>query len=138
MAIVKNAANCECHGLLSLATICYIASFFVPAVNICNEWIFGFLALFCGWAVLPWYANVIGTIALVGLLNRKYRFACVLYSMAALVAFSTLFVCGFRDLLIGYYLWQSSMIIAAVGSGRTAHLQRVALNSGNFNMPPFN
>jgi hypothetical protein len=80
----------------------------------------GFEALLTGWhrpLIIPWSANILLLIGWVLLLCRKVNGA-LLFGIAGVVAgLSTwAFSDYFEQLLVGYYLWQASLIAFAVGA----------------------
>lgn len=65
---------------------------------------------------IPWSANVFLAVGIICLLNRSIRLAAVWSSVASLLGLTTWWVWGYKSLLIGYYLWQASLIVFAVGA----------------------
>jgi hypothetical protein len=79
---------------------------------------FGFVALVAGWQLpwtAPWSANVFLLAGWILLLLEKQRAAAALGAAAVLAGFSTWMVEDAR-LLVGYYLWQASLIAFALGA----------------------
>jgi hypothetical protein len=81
---------------------------------LCLGWMF--------WWSVPWSANLLLLLGVSGLARRRFRLACVLGVLGAVVALSSWF-CVENRLLVGYYLWQASFLVFAVGAavvGRAA------------------
>jgi len=80
----------------------------------------GFEALLAGWhrpLIIPWSANILLLIGWVLLLCRKVNGALPFGIAAVLAGLSTwAFSDYFEQLLVGYYLWQASLIAFAVGA----------------------
>ena len=87
---------------------------------------YGIVALMFGWGspwVLPWFANVLLFIAWILLLFKRNGKALGFGIAATVVGFTTvayLFVQSgghqLTQLLVGYYLWQASLIVFALGA----------------------
>ena len=84
----------------------------------------GITALACGWAppwTLPWLANVALLTGAIFLILRKNRWALGSGIVAALLALSTWALFNYDErlirLLVGYYLWQASMLALIGGAG---------------------
>lgn len=98
----------------------YIPACAVPAVGDYT----GLAALLIGWFPLfciPWSANLLLVVGSIFLLCGRFKTAAWLGSFAALMALTT-WGFGFHHLLMGYYLWQASMVILAAGAAVLALL----------------
>jgi len=81
----------------------------------------GFLALALGWippSTVPWSANILVLIGWVLFWRRKLTVALWFGVAAALAGFTAPWLsdASMGRLLIGYYLWQGSLIIFALGT----------------------
>jgi hypothetical protein len=71
--------------------------------------------LFGGKMPLPWSANIFLLVGCILLLLKKYRLACGLGTVAAILGFSTWALLDSdrmhqMKLLVGYYFWQASLL----------------------------
>jgi hypothetical protein len=122
-----------CFRVLFFVAALYGAACFTPAIyvddgcatsdldfRIGSPW--GLEILLLGWGGrnngIPWAANVFLLFGLAMFRARWFRTAFVLGIIASLLGLTTWWVWGFRSLLVGYYLWQASLIVLAVGAGR--------------------
>lgn len=80
----------------------------------------GFGALLLGWIpplTIPWSANGLLVTGAIFLLFKQWGVAACLGSAAALAGLSTwAFAFSFQELLVGYYLWQGSLLSFAGGT----------------------
>lgn len=108
-----------------LTGLLYVVSCFLPATTIGSfgdgkldigliHLVFGYLSGLRG--IPAWSANFIIWLAAGCFLDSKYRAASVLGVMAALLGLTTLTSFKLEAMYVGYYLWQSSLIIFAVGA----------------------
>ncbi len=82
--------------------------------------VYGFTALMAGWAppmTLPWSANLLLLAGWVLLLWRENADAAMVLGIAAaLLGLTSLIFIPTDELLVGYYLWQLSLVLFARGS----------------------
>ncbi len=82
---------------------------------------FGWEILLFGWGGgnngVPWSANVFLALGLPLLALKRFRAACVLGGIAAILGLTTWWVWGYQSVRVGYFLWQSSLLALAVGAG---------------------
>ena len=79
----------------------------------------GFQALLTGWyrlLIIPWSANILLLIGWVLLLCRKVNGTLPFGIAAVLAGLSTWAFSDYFELLVGYYLWQASLLAFAVGA----------------------
>jgi len=82
----------------------------------------GIQALLMGWLppyTVPWIANPLLAAGLISLLCRKWTAAAWLGGTAALLGLTSWAYVGIGivpELLSGYYVWQSSLLLFAVGA----------------------
>ncbi len=78
-------------------------------------------ALLLGWMppfCIPWSANVLLLAGVIALLLERYKMAIILSWAAVLAGLTTpvfWLLGGFEELLVGYYRWQASLLLFAVG-----------------------
>jgi len=88
---------------------------------------FGITLLLLGWTrkdgVVPWSANFFLVLGLLALLVRFYRVTFVLGGVASALGLTTWWLWGYDRMLIGYYFWQSSLLLLTVGAGWEAWRQ---------------
>jgi hypothetical protein len=93
----------------------------------------GLFILFYGWPGgnngIPWSANVFLALGLLVLCAKWFRAAFVLGSIATMLGLTTWWVWGYENLLVGYYLWQASLAVFAVGTGWVSIRLRIARGS---------
>jgi hypothetical protein len=81
----------------------------------------GLVVLLFGWTGgnngLPWSANVVLALGMLFLLLGRLRLAAVAGAVASLLGLTTWWVLRYSPLLVGYYLWQASLLLLAVGAG---------------------
>jgi hypothetical protein len=108
----------------------YLAACFTPAINV-DDGIpksdldfrdgspIGLVILLFGWTGgnngIPWSANVFLGLGWVALLARQHRAAFVLGTIASALGLTTWWVWGYGRVLLGYYLWQASLMLLAAG-----------------------
>ena len=120
------AAVCFRAAVVALTAVLDVTSCFLPATSIgslgagdgpslgLEHLLFGFLT---GDQGLPaWSANFVLWVAVVCLLRSCFRAAAVLGIAAAVLGLTTLTAFKSDGKYSGYYLWQSSQIVFAVGA----------------------
>ena len=124
----------------------YLAACFTPAIYV-DDGIptsdldfkdgspIGLIILLFGWTGgnngIPWSSNVFLGLGLVALLARRPRAAFVLGTIASALGLTTLWVWGSGRLLLGYYLWQISLVLLAAGGWATWMRLRFRKNESN-------
>jgi hypothetical protein len=119
-------------GITVLLAVCYAAACMTPVVRLDdgiptsdldfkNGSPIGLIVLLFGWTGgnngIPWSANVFLALGLFCLWIGQYRRALALGIIANVLGLMTWWVLRYYPLLIGYYLWQSSLLILLAGSG---------------------
>ena len=88
----------------------------------------GLMILLFGWEGgnngIPWSANVFLGLGLLALAGRRFRVACTLGSAATVLGLTTVWVRGYKNLHVGYFLWQASLATLAVRAGVAAWRSR--------------
>jgi hypothetical protein len=123
-AKASGAVSTYSAGVVLLTAVLYVGSCFLPATTIGSLGDgpdLGLLHLLFGWLSglqgLPaWSANFVLWVAAGCLLGSHFRDAAVLGAMAALLGLTTLTSFKADGKYSGYYLWQSSLIVFAVGA----------------------
>jgi hypothetical protein len=111
-------------GVVLLTAVLYVVSCFLPATTIGSLGDgpdLGLMHLLFGWLSglqgLPaWSANFVLWVAAGCLLCADFRAAAVLGVGAALLGLTTLTSFKYDGRYSGYYLWQSSLMVFAVGA----------------------
>jgi hypothetical protein len=99
------------------------------------ERILGFGLLALGWLpspmILPWLANAFLLVGLILLWRGRFKSALISGCLAAILGFTTWFFIDpgqdaacLHDVMIGYFLWQASLLVFALGTGLIAWQQR--------------
>lgn len=91
----------------------------------------GWVALVLGWIppyCVPWSANLLLVVGWIFLLCRRFKTAAWLGGVGALVALTT-WGYDFPHLLVGYYLWQASLVALAAGAAVLARVGPAMPNS---------
>jgi hypothetical protein len=110
----------------------YAVAFFAPAIKAdeggyaCSAIRLGTLpgweTLLFGWVpplCIPWSANLLLLVGWILLLCKRYRAALWLGVVAALAGLTTLWLSveeGWEKLLAGYFVWQASLFLFALGA----------------------
>ena len=99
----------------------------------------GIATLLLGWSTeycLPWSANIF-LLAVWILFVRKRGITALCFGVcAALLGFTTLvYSSDWEGLLVGYYLWQTSLIVFVVFVGISAMKTETPNPKGNFDAP---
>ncbi len=108
------------RGWILASVVLYALSCGVPALWVNGEErAFGWQALIFGWAVMQfgvvaWLANPVAAIALALHGMGERRAAAVAAAVAVALALTTWLVIRPGDLLVGYYLWQASLLALAL------------------------
>jgi len=113
-------------AVVIVAVALYTVSCFLPATDICNfsdgpsRPSLGLEHLLLGWCdvkgIPAWSANLVLWAGIVCLLRFHFRAAAVLGVMATLLGLTTLVSFKHDGRYVGYYLWQLSQIVFAVGA----------------------
>jgi hypothetical protein len=110
----------------------YLAACFTPAIYV-DDGIpkgdldfntmgspFGLEILLFGWTGgnngVPWSANVFLALGLLALWAKQMHGALVLGSIASLLGLTTWWVWRGSQMLVGYYFWQTSLVLLAAGA----------------------
>ena len=92
----------------------------VAGADFDGRYSFGLEILLFGWCGgnngVPWSANVFLTIGWWCLVARRFRAAAVSGSVALLLGLTTWWVYRYATLVVGYYLWQGSILILLLGA----------------------
>jgi hypothetical protein len=126
-AEVHRPTSALLRGLLSVAVwSLYAVALFAPALKVrlldTEGDLPGWEALVFGWmpgTCIPWSANLLLLVGWIALLCGRYRSALWLGIAAALAGFTTLglgVLVGWETLLVGYFVWQASLLLFALGS----------------------
>jgi len=112
----------------------YLAACFTPVVGLDESSPNGLFLLWFGlmggfgitWAVIPWSANAFLGLGMVELFRKHYRQALLLGILGNILGLTTWWFLWDYPLLIGYYLWQASMVVLVVGVIRCLNMDAVA------------
>jgi len=100
-------------------------------------WNFGWQILLLGWGGgnngVPWSANVFLALGLACLWKRWLRAAAWLGVLASLLGLTTWWVRRFNTLMVGYYIWQASLLVLAVGAALS--VRKSKRKSGSWPLP---
>ena len=129
----------------------YLAACVAPAVDISYEGtnhmalfrpqdVPGFIALLVGWEkprTLPWSANLFFVAGWICLCRKNAVAALILGIAAALLGLTSwIFIPEpYNNLLVGYYLWQLSLVLFALGSFLIWHRTEIEKQSSESNAP---
>ena len=105
--------------VLGLVLGLYGLGLLTPAAWACGEVLPGLVLLAVGWMppfCLPWCANLLLGIGVLSLARDRCTAASVLGMVAAVLGLTTWVVAGKTDWLLGYYLWQASPVMLALGA----------------------
>jgi hypothetical protein len=83
-------------------------------------WQFGLLILLFGWGGgnngVPWSANVFWAAGVFCLAKGCYRLATTAGVIAAALGLTTWWIRRYDTMMVGYYIWQASLLLLAVGA----------------------
>jgi hypothetical protein len=120
--------------LAALVLALYVAACLLPALDTAHLGSSrtgrGLSLLLTGWQrpfCLPWSANLLLGLGLLCLSWKRYRLASVLGGAAALAGLTIPAFVGPLHLLSGYYFWQTSLVLLALG-GRMLGQQALAVH----------
>jgi hypothetical protein len=100
----------------------YISSLFLPVGDL-DGILPGWHVLLIGWLhPIPWFANVFFAVGVSHLMRRDHACGRFIGTAAALLALTSWLVKG--KWYLGYYLWQASFIILAVGEWAIYRMSR--------------
>lgn len=119
-------------GTTALIAVCYAAACMLPVVRLDdgiptsdldfkNGSPIGLEVLLLGWTGgnngIPWSANVFLILGLLCLWGGRYRRALTFGIAANVLGLTTWWVVRYSPLLIGYYFWQTSLLVLLAGAG---------------------
>ncbi|OWK38520.1 hypothetical protein FRUB_07640 [Fimbriiglobus ruber] len=83
-------------------------------------WQFGLVILLGGWGGgnngVPWSANVFLVAGVYSLADGRYRLAVALGFVASALGLTTWWARPYDTIMIGYYVWQASLLTLALGA----------------------
>ena len=94
-----------------------------------SDWHFGLAILLFGWSGsnngVPWSANVFWLAGIFSLFFGRFRVAIVVGAIATLLGLTTWWARGYDTMLIGYYVWQVSLVLLPVVADCLVYDERV-------------
>jgi hypothetical protein len=136
MAKVSQGSDGSFVSFLATMAVCslYLLACFLPCVD-CGPgfeggdpgfpdieagWHFGLSILLFGWNGgnngVPWSANVLLAFGIACLWSRWFRAAFWLGILASMLGLTTWWVRRYDTLMIGYFVWQASLLVLAGGA----------------------
>jgi hypothetical protein len=95
-------------------------------------WHFGLTILLFGWDrgnFWPWSANVFLALGLICLWRKRLRTASWLGVLGSALGLTAWWVRRHNTLMIGYYVWQASLLVLTVGAAVAFRKQNLAENT---------